>query len=259
MAKPYAGRFTWHELSSTDIDAALKFYVALLGWGVKEVPMGDMGTYRLLLVGDKQVAGAMAMPPGTPAGVPSHWLTYVGVENVDASAKQAEELGGKLLMPPTTVPDMLRFAVAMDPQGAAFGMLQPIGPSADNPPPETPPHPGKFVWDELHTKDQPAAGKFYGALFGWTGKIGEGDPMKYWHWMNAGKDIGGMMTLMQPNVPPHWLGYVGVSDVEGLTKKAAELGGKVLMEPMDVPKVGKFSVVQDPTGAVFSLFRSARM
>jgi predicted enzyme related to lactoylglutathione lyase len=256
MAKPHAGRFTWHELSSTNIEEALKFYTALLGWGVKEMPMGPAGTYRLLLLGDKQVGGAMAMPPGVPASVPSHWLTYVGVEDVDASAKKAAELGGKLLVPPTTVPDMLRFAVATDPQGAAFGMLQPIGGDA---PPETPPHPGKFVWDELHTSDQSAAAKFYGALFGWTGKVGEGDPMKYWHWMNDSKDIGGMMTLMQPNVPPNWLPYVAVSDVEGLTAKAKTLGGKVLMETMDVPKVGKFSVVQDPTGAVLSLFRSANV
>jgi predicted enzyme related to lactoylglutathione lyase len=175
----------------------------------------------------------MAMPPGVPASVPSHWLTYVGVEDVDASAKKATELGGKILMPPTTVPDMLRFAVATDPQGATFGMLQPIGASADASP-DTPPHPGKFVWDELHTSDQPTAAKFYGALFGWTGKVGEGDPMKYWHWMNDGKDIGGMMTLMQPNVPPHWLPYVAVSDVEGLTAKAKTLGGKVLMETMQV-------------------------
>jgi len=160
-------------------------------------------------------------------------------------------------MPPTTVPDMLRFAVALDPQGAAFGLLQPVGASAENPPPETPPHAGKFVWDELHTSDQTAAAKFYGALFGWTGKVGEGDPMKYWHWMNAGKDVGGMMTLQQPGVPPHWIGYIEVPDVEGSTKKAAALKGKVLMDVMDVPRVGKFSFVQDPTGAVLALFRSA--
>ncbi len=108
-------------------------------------------------------------------------------------------------------------------------------------------------------KDQAAAAKFYGGLFGWTGKVGEGDPMKYWHWMNAGKDIGGMLTLEQPNVPSYWLGYVGASDVEGSTKKTVELGGKVLMDTMDIPKVGKFSIVQDPTGAVFALFRSANL
>jgi predicted enzyme related to lactoylglutathione lyase len=122
-----------------------------------------------------------------------------------------------------------------------------------------PPAPSTFVWDELHTKDQAAAGKFYSQVFGWTGKVGEGDPMKYWHWMNAGQDIGGMMDLMSPHAPPHWLAYLGVADVDASTAKVRELGGKVHMEPMDIEKVGKFSVVEDPTGAHFALFRSARL
>jgi predicted enzyme related to lactoylglutathione lyase len=254
MANPNTGRFSWHELMSTNVEQAAKFYTSLFGWTVQEMPMGPMGTYRIFLQGDTRVGGAMATPPG----VPSNWLTYVSTDNTDQTTKKAEEMGGKVMAPPTTVPDMLRFSVVIDPQGAAFGILQPIGAPppapADGPPPI-----GTFVWDELHTKDQDAAGKYYGALFGWTGKVGEGDPMKYWHWMNAGKDIGGMMTLMQPNVPPHWLGYVAVSDVDAMTKKTKELGGKVLMEPMDVPKVGKFSIVQDPTGAAFALYRSAHV
>jgi predicted enzyme related to lactoylglutathione lyase len=84
--------------------------------------------------------------------------------------------------------------------------------------------------------------------------------MKYWHWSHAGKDIGGMMGAMGgPTVPPHWLGYVAVSDVDAMTKKVETLGGKVVMPAMDMPKVGKFSIVKDPTGATFALFRSARM
>jgi predicted enzyme related to lactoylglutathione lyase len=255
MANPNAGRFCWHELMSTDIKAALEFYKSMFDWNVKEMPMGEMGTYYLLQIGDKQIAGGMKSPPGAP----SFWLTYVAVESCDASAKKITELGGKIKMPPTTVPDMLRFAVAEDPQGAAFGVLEPLGAGATAPIPDGPHPPGTFTWDELHTKDQTAAGKFYGTLFGWTGKVADGDPMKYWHWMNAGKDIGGMMDLQQPNVPPHWLGYVAVSDVDAMTKKVKGLGGKVLMEPMDIPKTGKFSIVQDPAGAVFALFRSARV
>jgi predicted enzyme related to lactoylglutathione lyase len=152
---------------------------------------------------------------------------------------------------------MLRFAIVMDPQGAAVGIMQGLGAGADAPMP--PPAPNTFVWDELHTKDQAAAGKFYSQVFGWTGKVGEGDPMKYWHWMNAGQDIGGMMDLMSPHAPPHWLAYLGVADVDASTAKVRELGGKVHMEPMDIEKVGKFSVVEDPTGAHFALFRSARL
>jgi predicted enzyme related to lactoylglutathione lyase len=180
----------------------------------------------------------------------------VGWEDPDRAVNRVVELGGKVLVPPTDVPGMVRFAVAMDPQGAAFGILKGLGPDADKPMPE-PTGPGVFSWDELHTKDQAAAATFYGGIFGWKGKVGDNDPMKYWHWTNAGKDIGGMMNLMSPHAPPHWLAYLNVSDVDASTAKVRELGGKVMMDPMQIEKVGKFSVVQDSTGAAFALFRSA--
>jgi uncharacterized protein len=255
MANPNTGRFTWHELMSTDVATAVKFYTELFGWKSQEMDMGPAGKYRMLMHGDIPVGGAMSAMQGAP----SAWLTYVGAENPDATMKQVTELGGKVLVPPTTVPDTVRFAIAADPQGAVFGVVQGLGPRANDAPYDGPPRPGTFTWDELHTKDQEKAGAFYSKIFGWTGKVADGDPMKYWHWMNAGKDIGGMMTLMMPNVPPHWLAYLAVTDVDASTAKVKDLGGKVLMEPMALEKVGKFSVVQDPTGAAFALFRSARV
>jgi predicted enzyme related to lactoylglutathione lyase len=253
MANPNAGRFVWHEIMSQDLAKALKFYGALFGWTFNEMDVPG-GKYSMLMKGDVAVGGGMAAPPG----VPSHWMTSMGVEDADAAAKKIAELGGKVIMPPTTVPDMVRFAVAMDPQGASFSVVQGLGPSANTPPYEGPPRPGTFCWDELHTKDVEAAKKFYSALLGWTGKTGEGDT-QYWHWQNKGKDIGGMMALTMPNVPPNWLSYIAVTDVDADTKKTKDLGGKVMMEPVDMPKVGKFSVVSDPTGGTFALFRSAHV
>jgi predicted enzyme related to lactoylglutathione lyase len=254
MANPNAGRFVWHELLTTDAAASTKFYEGLFGWNVQEMPMGSLGTYRLFSNGDKQVAGSM--PP--PAGVPAGWLVYVGSEDPDQSCAKIRELGGKVLTPPVDVPGIVRFSVAVDPQGAAVGVLKGLGATAADPPYEGPPRLGTFCWDELHTKDTSAAGKFYGAVFGWTGKVGADDPMKYWHWMNAGKEIGGMMGLMSPHALPHWLGYVAVADVDASCRKARELGATVVMEPMDVPHVGRFGVVRDPTGATVALFRSAQ-
>jgi predicted enzyme related to lactoylglutathione lyase len=255
MANPNNGRFTWHELMTTDTAKAVSFYEALVGWKADAVPMGPGATYWILKHGDKQVGGAAAAQPG----MPSNWLVYVGWDEIDAAVARVVERGGKVLMPATDVPGMVRFAVVTDPQGAAFGILKGLGPDADKPMPDTTPDPGQFCWDELYTKDQAAAGKFYSAIFGWTGKVGENDPMKYWHWMNAGKDIGGMMDLQTPHAPPHWLPYIAVADVDASTTKVKALGGKVLMDPMQIEKVGKFSVVQDPTGATFALFRSARV
>jgi len=256
MANPMQGRFTWHELMTTDMKAAVKFYTSLFGWTSEEMDMGPGGKYTLLKQGDKQVAGAMA---AQQPGVPSSWLTYVGVDDVDAAAKQIAELGGKTLVPPTEVPNIVRFSVAQDPQGAVFGVLKGVGPSANAPPPDDAPLPGNFCWDELHTSDKQAASKFYGKLFGWTGKVGDKDPMEYWHWMHSGKDIGGMMKLQMPNVPPHWLAYLAVANVDTSATRARELGAKVLVEAMEVPGTGRFVVLQDPTGAAFALFKSARM
>jgi predicted enzyme related to lactoylglutathione lyase len=252
MTNPNTGRFTWHELVTTDAAVATKFYAGLLGWSVKETPMPGGGTYRLLSQGDILTGGAMTAPPGVPSG----WLVYIAVEDVDVSAKQIAQRGGTIMVPPTTVPDMLRFACAADPQGAAFGILKGIGPGSDQHPYDGPPRPGTFCWDELHTTDTEAAKKFYEGVFGWTGYLGEGEP--YWHWRNAGKEIGGMMPVQGgPGVPPHWLAYIAASDVDGATKKVETLGGQVIVTPMEVPKVGRFSVAQDPTGGVFALFRSA--
>jgi hypothetical protein len=253
MANPNTGRFVWHELVTSDAAVAAKFYTGLFGWSVKEAPMPPGGTYRTFSQGELMVAGAMSAPPGVPSG----WLVYIGVDDVDASAKKIGELGGKIAVPPTTVPDMLRFACGTDPAGAVFGLLKGMGPQAERPPYEGPVRLGTFCWDELHTRDVAEAKGFYGKLFGWTGKAAEGDA-EYWHWKNAGKDIGGIISQMGGrSVPPHWLAYVAVSDVDGVSKKVETLGGRVVAPAMDIPKVGRFSVVQDPTGAVFSPFRSA--
>jgi len=257
MANPGTGRFCWHELVTSNLEAATTFYQDLFGWTFRDMPSPAAGgNYRMFSLGETMVAGAMA----APSGVPSGWLVYVAVDDTDISAKKVTDLGGKIMVPPTTVPDMLRFACGMDPQGAAFGILQPLGAAAQQQPYEGPARLGTFCWNELHTKDTAAAKTFYGGVFGWGGKGEAGGGEAYWHWKLGDKEIGGMTSHMGgPNVPPHWLAYLAVSDVDAVTKKAESLGGKVMMPAMEIAKVGRFSIVQDPTGAVFSPFRSARV
>src|SRR4029077_6450382 len=92
MANPNKGRFVWHELVTTDSQLAAKFYTGLFGWTVRENPMPTGGTYRMFSQKDIMVAGAMA----APAGVPSNWLVYVGVDDVDISAKRGGAVGGEV-------------------------------------------------------------------------------------------------------------------------------------------------------------------
>lgn len=127
-----------------------------------------------------------------------------------------------------------------------------------------PPH-GAFCWNELSTTDLGATTSFYKELLGWEIKEGDapGGAMRYNEIVVGGRNVGGMYSINEicgegsegaPKLPPpHWRIYVAVDDVDASAAKAEELGGKVCVEPMDIPNVGRFCVISDLAGAVFSL------
>ena len=118
---PAHGAVCWNELSTTNIEAAKSFYSELLGWTLKESQISPVN-YTEFYVGGKPSGGMMQM--GTEFGnAPSHWMAYVAVEDVDASAKRVEELGGKVCVPPTDIPNTGRFCVINDPTGATISLL----------------------------------------------------------------------------------------------------------------------------------------
>jgi predicted enzyme related to lactoylglutathione lyase len=118
-----AGSFSWHELSTTDVAAALRFYGELFGW--RKGPGHDMGTgmgvYQLFEHGGRQVGGMHAVQgPSTPPA----WLSYVQVADADRTVAAAKAAGGRLLHGPMEVPGGSRIALFMDPQGGAFAVQQ---------------------------------------------------------------------------------------------------------------------------------------
>src|SRR5579883_1919114 len=135
MTSPTTGRFVWHELHTGDRAKAAKFYAQLLGWETRDVPMGPGEPYTLGLLGGKDVAG-ITRSMG-PADAPPHWLPYIAVDDVDASAAKIKALGGKTLMDPMDIPNVGRFAPVTDPQGAAFAIYK--GNEAYPAEPEVPP------------------------------------------------------------------------------------------------------------------------
>ncbi len=112
------GAFGWFELMTTDADAARKFYAELFGWDTVAYPMEGM-EYTVLKVNDDETAGIMAIPPEAQ-GMPTMWSIYITVDDVDATARQVETLGGKIVRPPMDIPKVGRFAVLQDPQGATI-------------------------------------------------------------------------------------------------------------------------------------------
>jgi predicted enzyme related to lactoylglutathione lyase len=114
------GTFGWNELMTTDPEGAQAFYGALLGWKFREMPMPE-GEYAVATL-DADCAGITTIPAGAK-GMPPTWGSYVTVDDVDASAKRAVQLGGKVLVPTQEVPTVGRFCVIADPQGAMFSLI----------------------------------------------------------------------------------------------------------------------------------------
>lgn len=116
---------------------------------------------------------------------------------------------------------------------------------------------GKFVWYELMTGDGAAAQEFYRKVIGWDAKDAGMSDRKYTVLSAGGVPFAGILTVTEQSreVRPFWMGYVGVEDVDGFTEQVKKAGGKVHRKPEDIPNVGRFSVVADPGGAVFALFK----
>ena len=126
--EPIANEIVWNELVTTDVDAAVTFYTALFGWTTETMAMGDGHDYTMFNNGEVPVGGAMKMDGPAFEGVPPHWASYVGVEDVEASAAKVSEHGGTIVIPPTDIPNnMGRICIFADPLGAHLAMYQPGG------------------------------------------------------------------------------------------------------------------------------------
>jgi hypothetical protein len=128
---PASGAFCWNELSTTDSEAAIRFYTELLGWEIKkseaaacegEGADAPPTVYNEIVVGGRHVGGIYQAGP-EQGGAPPHWMAYVAVEDVDAKARQVWELGGKVCVPPTDIPNTGRFCVINDPTGATISLI----------------------------------------------------------------------------------------------------------------------------------------
>src|SRR5437870_3591465 len=158
------GRICWHELLTTDPEAARAFYPKVAGWGTEAWEQD--ASYVLWTTRDGPIGGLMAQADeARKVGAPSSWLIHVAVPDVDATVRQATGLGARVRVPARDVPTVGRFAVLAAPQGATFAAFTPAGavPGHDGPA-----QPGEFSWHELATTDWHAAWSFYERLFGWT-------------------------------------------------------------------------------------------
>lgn len=250
------GRFSWWDLGTTDQARAKEFYAGFFGWGATDLPSGGGGVYTLFDLGGKDVAACYGlMPEMVAAGVPSHWGAYVTVASADATCARARDLGGSIVMEPFDVMDKGRMGVIRDPQGATFSVWEArahAGSALTN-------EPGTAGWCELATTDAEDAKRFYSGLFGWSPRTSDGGDMPYTEWDLGECPAGGMLEMdaRWGGAPPHWLTYFLVDDCDAAAEKAKSLSGEVVMPPMDIPNVGRFALLKDPTGAVFAVIKLA--
>lgn len=240
------GVFCFPELNTDAMDASKRFYGELLGWSAFDVPSAQ-GGYALMRVGGKDAAGLHRSARGAPC-----WLSYVNVESADATAARAAELGATDAVAPFDVPGIGRMAMFRDPCGATLALWQAAGHTGARIVGE----PGAMCWNELLVKDVEPARRFYGALFGWEMQETTVPAGPYTMLRKGERQVGAMMPI-QPSwgdVPPHWQVYFAVKDCAGSSARASSLGGALLAGPMEVPGVGRFSILKDPAGATFAIF-----
>lgn len=247
---PVVGKFVWHDLITKDIEGALKFYRDLLNWNYSEFEMGGPDKYNMIQVGDKTIGGFVNPEM---EDVPPHWSAYVTVADMDKSIESVKSLGGRVVLGPREIPNVGSFAVTFDPQGASIDLYTSLEEvPSDQPKPQF----GEFCWDECLADDPAEAANYYGKVFGWTYKeVDMGPSGKYWMAKRGELDAAGIMKKpADVPAPPHWMTYVFVADLDATTRKAGELGGKVLSEPFPVPNIGRVSIIQDSVGAAIGLF-----
>ena len=261
----------WVDTTQPDAQAAAAFYGDLFGWEFQDAtPPGAPGSYSIARMRGEDVAAVGSAPPEAGPQTAA-WNTYVWVQDADETAAKVRDAGGTVVMEPVDIGDAGRMAVVADPAGAAFSIWQAKA------------HRGAGIVNEhasvnfniLNTRDLEAATAFYGAVFGWELlAVGEGfmwalpaygdfleqrTPGMRENMASMGAParfvevVAGVSPISddQPDVPEHWSVTFAVDDADAIAARAAELGGRVVVAPVDAPWV-RMTVISDPQGATFT-------
>lgn len=247
------GAFCWNQLNTPDPARSRAFYEGLLDWHIQEQSLGDMAM-QVILRGNDMIGDLMVMPEGLKA--PSHWLSYVWVQDIDSVVSKAIQLGAQLQLPITEIPEVGRIAVFLDPRGCQLGVYA----SGADPSLPQPGGPGTFCWYECATREVATERNFYGELFGWTAQE---SPMPggfiYTLLHRGSEQVAGMMPMegdIWAGIPDHWMPYVAVADLEATLARLPGLNGELCVPATDIG-IGRFAVIKDPLGAAISLFQGA--
>lgn len=244
-----ARSFCWIDLPTDKPEVAAQFYTALFGWEAREVMNNSKGNYSMFSKDGQDVGGFYKAE-----GRPTWWASYVLVEDAAAMVKRAKKLSGKVYMKATEIMPGAKMAIVADPTGAALALWE--SKDGSNTLRDVP---NTLSWNELLTHDTQKAGKFYTELLGWSTKTDGPGGENYTEFVNDGESIAGMMALPPDaqSMPPFWMPYFMVEDVDGMVARAIELGGKAMIEGLNVEGVGRIANIMDPVGGGFGMVQFA--
>ncbi len=245
-------RAFWYELVTTDIKAAKRFYADVIGWEVRPFPGSE--DYLVLHAGDRGVGGIMTMPDEMGAAMPPLWMGYVHPRDAEVSKAAIAGGGGTVHRAVSAIPNVGRFSVVADNQGAVFNLLQP----------DQPPMPADAIggvgWRELYTGDVDDALHFYNRQFGWeeSTTMDMGTMSAYQLSAIDGVDNGGMMKNPLPGAPNMWVFYFTIPALDAAIAATSAGGGKIMMGPIEVPGGSWVAMATEPQGAVFAITAQER-
>jgi hypothetical protein len=237
------GTFCWVDLGTNDAAGAKAFYGGLLGWEFDDRPGGGEETYTLCRLRGRDVAGIHPHDPDKGIG----WASSVAVDDLEATTTRARDLGAALLAEPFDVAGAGRTAVLRDPAGAVVSLWQADGHAGA----ELVNEDGTWTWNELVSGDLAAGRDFYVELFGWSASDAPGAFPRTTFTLGELLVGGGHAPAPGEDPTPRWSIAFWVPDADEAAARAKELGGTVLLPPMDIP-VGRFTILADPQGASFS-------
>lgn len=270
------GIFVWHEWMGRDPSAVGAFYGRVFGW--KAQAWEHDPSYTVWAASRGPAGGAARLAADAQSsGVPSGWLAYVAVTDVEGTAAAAERLGGRVVKSVAALPDGGRYAVVADPQSAVIGIFTPPGSGAGagtggggrtgasvggDATAGAGPGASEFVWHELGTTGDPAAAfRFYQELFGWE-RLGDHDlgaMGTYLIFGRRGRQLGGLYSRPPGTVgapPPRWLAYVEVPNATQAAQAAVAAGGRVTNGPHQVPDGSWIAQLTDSEGAAIAVHQA---
>lgn len=242
-----AGRFVWHDLMTENLTRSQEFYHLLLGWTFQTVRESEPA-YVIIRRGDQYIGGMVSAKRGDPAVPVSQWLSYIAVDDPDASVAKAKAAGARVLRDPFDAAGIVRAAVVADQQGALVGFAR-----FNKARPDLKPVPGSWLWMDYVATDPEAAMTFYGDVIGYQHEQVANQGNAVYHVLSLGKPRAGLFKSPFDRVRANWLPYVLVDDPAAMADRAQFLGGAIIVAPRPDLRKGTLAIIADPSGAVIAL------